>query len=110
MPAIVGSGLVKTYGDVVALDAVDLTVEPGTVHGLLGPNGAGKSTLLRALLNLIRLDGGSLTVTGTVCGFVESPGAYPYLTGRQNLGLLAGLDDEPGDVTDALRRVDLLDR
>src|SRR3954447_11303236 len=110
MPAIVGSGLVKTYGDVVALDAVDLTVEPGTVHGLLGPNGAGKSTLLRALLGLVRLDAGSLEVEGTVGGFVEAPGAYPYLTGRQNLELFAGLDDEPGDVTEALRRVDLLER
>src|SRR3954447_8837279 len=110
MPAIVGSGLVKTYGDVVALDAVDLTVEPGTVHGLLGPNGAGKSTLLRALLGLIRLDAGTLETTGAVGGSVEAPGPYPYLTGRQNLELFAGLDDEPGDVTDALGRVDLLDR
>ena len=110
MPAVLARQLVKTYGDVVALDAVDLTVRPGTVHGLLGPNGAGKSTLLRALLGLIRLDSGTLDVDGTVGGFVELPGAYPYLTGRQNLELLAGLDDEPGDVTDALRRVDLVDR
>ena len=110
MPAVVGRQLRKTYGDVAALDAVDLTVAPGTVHGLLGPNGAGKSTLLRVLLGLVRLDSGSLEVDGTVGGFVEAPGAYPYLTGRQNLALLAGLDDDPGDVTEALRRVDLLDR
>lgn len=43
-------------------------------------------------------------------GFVEAPGAYPYLTGRQNLEVLAGLDDAPGDVEDVLRRVDLADR
>jgi ABC-2 type transport system ATP-binding protein len=77
------------------------------VLGLLGPNGAGKTTLLRALLGLVRLDSGSLHVTGAVGGFVEAPGAYPYLTGRENLELLAGLDDHPGDVGDVLRRVDL---
>ncbi len=110
MPAVVASGLRKSYGDVVALDGMELAVEPGTVHGLLGPNGAGKTTLLRALLGLVRLDAGTLDVAGTVGGFAEGPGAYPYLTGRQNLELLAGLDDDPGDVAQAVRRVGLEDR
>jgi len=100
----------KAYDGVAALAGVDLTVQSGTVHGLLGPNGAGKSTLLRALLGLVRLDAGTLEVAGTVGGFVEAPGAYPYLTGRRNLELLAGLDDAPGDVEDVLRRVDLAAR
>jgi ABC-2 type transport system ATP-binding protein len=108
--AVAGTGLVKTFGPVTALDGVDLTVLPGTVHGLLGPNGAGKTTLLRALLGLVRLDAGVLDVPGTVGGFVEAPGAYPYLTGRQNLELLAALDDRPGDVDEALARVDLVER
>ncbi|MGB8652561.1 MAG: ABC transporter ATP-binding protein [Mycobacteriales bacterium] len=110
MHAVTGQGLRKAYGVTRALDGLDLTVGRGTVHGLLGPNGAGKTTLLRALLGLVRLDAGTLEVTGTVGGFVETPGAYPYLTGRQNLELLAGLDDEPGDVQDVLSRVDLADR
>ena len=110
MHAVVGAGLVKAFGPVTALDGVDLTVRPGTVHGLLGPNGAGKTTLLRALLGLVRLDAGVLDVPGTVGGFVEVPGAYPYLTGRQNLELLSSLDDDPGDVGEALARVDLTER
>jgi ABC-2 type transport system ATP-binding protein len=108
--ALIGQGLAKAFGDVVALDGVDLHVQPGSVHGLLGPNGAGKSTLLRILLGLVNPDAGTLEVNGTVGGFVEAPGAYPYLTGRENLSLLAALDDQPGDVTEVLRRVDLLDR
>ena len=110
MPALSARGLRKAYGGQVALDGVDLTVAEGTVHGLLGPNGAGKTTLLRAVLGLVALDGGTLELPPTVGGFVETPGAYPYLTGRQNLELLAGLDDAPGDVREVLRRVDLQDR
>ncbi len=107
MDAVKAQGLRKSYGDVQALDDLCLTVASGTVHGLLGPNGAGKTTLLRALLGLVRLDGGTLEVAGTVGGFVETPGAYPYLTGRENLAVLAGLDDRPGDVDAVLARVDL---
>ena len=57
-------GLVKTYGQVRALDGLDLEVGAGEVHGFLGPNGAGKSTTLRALLGLINVDGGSARVLG----------------------------------------------
>ena len=110
MTGVVARGLRKTYGPIVALDGVDLVVRAGMVHGLLGPNGAGKSTLLRALLGLIRLDAGSLDVDGVVAGFVEVPGAYPYLTGRHNLEVLNRLDDVPGDVDAVLRQVDLTDR
>jgi ABC-2 type transport system ATP-binding protein len=98
------------YGAVSALVEVDIDVRPGTVHGLLGPNGAGKSTLLRAVLGLVRLDAGSLEVRGSVAGFVEVPGAYPYLTGRQNLAYLAALDDQPADIDEVLALVDLTDR
>jgi ABC-2 type transport system ATP-binding protein len=107
---VVARGVRKAYGATAALADVDLEVRPGTVHGLLGPNGAGKSTLLRVLLGLVRADAGSIQVDGVVAGFVETPGAYPYLTGRQNLELLAALDDDPGDVSAVLAQVDLVDR
>ncbi len=110
MTGVVARGLRKSYGATTALDGVDLDVRPGTVHGLLGPNGAGKSTLLRCLLGLVRLDAGTIDVAGAVAGFVEVPGAYPYLTGRQNLEVLRRLDDVPGDVAAALAQVDLTAR
>jgi ABC-2 type transport system ATP-binding protein len=106
----VARGLRKAYGPITALDGVHLDVRAGAIHGLLGPNGAGKSTLLRALLGLVRLDDGSVEVDGRVAGFVEVPGAYPYLTGRQNLEVLARLDDVPGDIETALAQVDLTAR
>ena len=57
-------GLVKRFGPVRALDGLDLAVRRGEVHGFLGPNGAGKSTTLRALLGLLRSDGGTASVFG----------------------------------------------
>lgn len=57
-------GLVKTFGSFRALDAFDLTVRAGEVHGFLGPNGAGKSTAIRCLLGLLRHDSGTARVLG----------------------------------------------
>src|SRR5689334_15806322 len=96
-------GLAKTYGAIRAVADVDLTVEAGDIYGYLGPNGAGKTTTLRMLLGLIRRDSGSVSLFGRdpahgidalehVAGFVESPTFYPYLSGRENLGLLGALD------------------
>ena len=61
---VAARGLVKRYGEIVAVDAVDLTVEPGDVFGYLGPNGAGKTTSLRMLLGLIRPTAGSAELFG----------------------------------------------
>jgi ABC-2 type transport system ATP-binding protein len=58
------AALEKAFGDVRALDGLDLEVEAGEVHGFLGPNGAGKSTTIRILLGLLRADAGSVTVLG----------------------------------------------
>jgi ABC-2 type transport system ATP-binding protein len=52
-PAITTSGLTKSFGDVRALDGVDLEVAQGTILGLLGPNGAGKTTAVRVLTTLL---------------------------------------------------------
>src|SRR5256714_12797521 len=96
-------GLVRRYGDLTAVDGVDLTVEPGDVYGYLGPNGAGKTTSLRMMLGLIRPNAGTVRLFGRdplstvraldgVAGFVEAPRFYPYLTGRRNLELLPSFD------------------
>ena len=100
--AVRARGITKCFGDVVALDAVDLDVAPGQIHGLVGPNGAGKTTLLGLLLGLAVADSGVLQILGTpvgralaapdgVAGFVDAPGLYPSLTARQNLAALAAL-------------------
>jgi ABC-2 type transport system ATP-binding protein len=116
-------GLVKRYGDLVAVDDVDLTVEAGDVYGYLGPNGAGKTTSLRMMLGLIRPSGGTVRLFGQdpmtsvraldgVAGFVEAPRFYPYLTGRRNLDLLASFDGHGAvqRVEQALDTVELADR
>ncbi len=104
-PPVAARGLVKRYGNIVAVDHVDLTVARGDVFGYLGPNGAGKTTSLRMLLGLIRPTEGSMRLFGRdplaegaraldgVAGFVEGPRFYPYLSGRKNLQLLADYDD-----------------
>jgi ABC-2 type transport system ATP-binding protein len=62
--AIEASGLVKTFGDVRAVDGVDLAVRGGSVYGVLGPNGAGKTTTIRMLATLLSPDAGSARVLG----------------------------------------------
>ena len=61
-------GLQKTFGDVRAIDGLDLTVATGQVHGLVGPNGAGKTTLLRILFGLVAPDDGVVTILGQAPG------------------------------------------
>ncbi|MEA2550842.1 MAG: type transport system ATP-binding protein [Actinomycetota bacterium] len=102
--AIEARGLVKDFGEVRAIDHLELRVEAGAIHGLVGPNGAGKTTLLRILFGLVRPDDGEIFVLGReldateaepmreVGGFVEEPRFYPYLTARRNLELMADLD------------------
>src|SRR5690242_10059534 len=108
-PAVRARGIAKSFGDVVALDGVDLDVAEGQVHGLVGPNGAGKTTLLGLLLGLARADAGELEIRASpVAGFVDGPGLYPALTARQNLDALARLrGDGPEGIGDVLEEVGL---
>ncbi|MYS94079.1 MULTISPECIES: daunorubicin resistance protein DrrA family ABC transporter ATP-binding protein [Streptomyces] len=101
--AIYAEGLVKTFGDVRALDGVDLDVPEGTVLGLLGPNGAGKTTTVRCLTTLLRPDSGRAVVAGL--DVLKQPDAVrrsiglsgqfaavdEYLTGRENLQMVGRL-------------------
>ena len=64
VPAIEASGLRRTFGDVVAVDGVDLSVPSGAVLGLLGPDEAGKSTLIRMLATVLRPDAGDARIQG----------------------------------------------
>ena len=123
-PPIEARSLVKRYGDIVAVDHVDLTVGRGDVFGYLGPNGAGKTTSLRMLLGLIRPTEGSARLFGRdpllegaraldgVAGFVEGPKFYPYLNGRRNLRLLGDLDGgvPSSRIDEVLDIVELRDR
>ena len=71
VPAIRTEGLTKHYGEVVALDHLDLTVQPGEIFGFLGPNGAGKSTTIKLLLGLLRPTGGQAWLAGIPVSDVE---------------------------------------
>jgi daunorubicin resistance ABC transporter ATP-binding subunit len=125
-PAIEARGLVKTYGDVRALDGVDLTVPRGTVLGLLGPNGAGKTTAVRILATVLDADGGEARVLGldvaaqpdlvrTRIGLAGQFAAVDgNLTGRENLILIGALTHLPrreirARAAELLERFDLAD-
>jgi ABC-type multidrug transport system ATPase subunit len=92
--------LTKRYGaQITAVQDLDLTVQRGEVYGFLGPNGAGKTTTLRMLLGLVKPTSGAARVMGEKPGapagltqvgaLVESPEFYPYLSGRDNLRMIA---------------------
>ena len=101
--AVFAEGVVKKFGDVVALDGMDLTVERGQVVGLLGPNGAGKTTMVRILSTLLTPTAGTARVSGfdvvtqpdEVRRAIGLTGQYAavdeYLTGRENLRMFGDL-------------------
>jgi ABC-2 type transport system ATP-binding protein len=124
--AIKASGLAKAYGDVIALNGIDIEVEQGTVLGLLGPNGSGKTTTVRILATLLQADSGSASVGGfnvatqpdEVRSVIGLTGQYAavdeYLTGRENLELFGRLFhlskfDAAKRATELLDRFDLSD-
>ena len=120
--AIDTSDLTKVYGKhLTAVDRLNLSVRRGEVYGFLGPNGAGKTTTLRMLLGLVRATSGAARVLGEAPGYsenlarvgamVEEPALYPYLSGRDNLRVIARYVGRPDDGIDAaLDAVGLLQR
>jgi len=107
-PAIVTRGLTKRYGNILALDKLDLEIARGIVFGLLGPNGAGKTTTIRLLTGLARPTSGSATVAGLAVTFGDGlearrrvgvldqdPRFYGWMTGRELLSFVADLVGVP---------------
>ena len=129
-PALQVSGLTKTYRSIVALEKVDLVLEPGEMVGLLGPNGAGKTTLVSIVCGLRRADAGSVSVCGVDA--VKDPqqarehiglapqdlGIYPVDKVRQTLKFFGELEGLRGSrlrtqidkVAEALHLNSLMDR
>lgn len=101
--AIETRGLTRLFGDLRAVDSVDLSIEPGTIYGFLGRNGAGKTTLIRMLLGLIGPTSGDVALLGRpvdsrggragpwsrVGYLVDGPGLYPQMSTADHLGLAA---------------------
>jgi ABC-2 type transport system ATP-binding protein len=122
--AIEVTGLTKRFGARAAVDAVDLHVPRGCAFGFLGPNGAGKTTLIRMLLGLTEASAGSMRILGhsvpaerslalqRVGAIVEEPRFHPYLTGRENLRIIAAVrgPEVAARIAPALARVGLSDR
>ncbi len=122
---IVTKGLTKRFGDVLAVDGLDMEVKPGEIFGFLGPNGAGKTTTIRMLGALIAPTSGEASVAGHEVGrddneirrnvgiLTESPGLYDRLSAERNLNFFAelhGVDDVAGQVERYLRLLGLWDR
>ncbi|MGE5226544.1 MAG: ABC transporter ATP-binding protein [Planctomycetaceae bacterium] len=116
-PALRTAGLTKRYGDLAAVDGLDLTVERGELYGFLGPNGAGKTTTIRMALGLIHATAGRVEVLGEevspgrgplerVGALVEEPAFWPYLSGRRNLEAFARAGGHVADMRARLARID----
>ena len=125
MSAIHAHNVSKQYGDVTAVDRVDLTVEEGEIFGFLGHNGAGKSTVINMLLDFARPTDGRVEVFGMDCReesvavrermgvLPEGYGVYDRLTGRQHLRFAMeskGVDGEPLAIAERVGIRDAADR
>ena len=126
MLAVQASNIVKTFGDLVALDEVSVEFEEGIVYGLLGPNGAGKTTLIRVLTTLLKPDSGTASVAGVdaindpvgVRHKIGLAGQFAavdeFLTGRENVEMVGQLynlskDEAHRRATDVLERINLIE-
>jgi ABC-2 type transport system ATP-binding protein len=118
--AIETEELTKAYGPIVAVDHLNLQVKRGEIFGFLGPNGAGKTSTMRMLLGLVRPSSGTARVLGMSIAtempailartgsIIENPTFYPYLSGRDNLRLVARLSNTPeSKIPDVLDLMDL---
>jgi ABC-2 type transport system ATP-binding protein len=126
VPAIVVEGIERAFGEVLAVQGVDLQVEEGEIYGFLGPNGAGKTTTVRMLTTLLLPTGGRATVAGhdvvkeartvraTIGVALQEAALDPLMTGRELIRLQATLQGIPTRegkrrADDLLERVDLAD-
>ena len=123
-PALQASGLTKKFGGRTVIDNVSLTIPRGGAFGLAGPQGAGKTTLIRLVLGLIPASSGSIRVLGIsvpaqrglalgkVGALVGEPRFHRYLTGRENLRVLAAAREPGADrrIESSLERVGLRER
>jgi ABC-2 type transport system ATP-binding protein len=117
-------GLTKRFGERTAVDGVDLHIPRGVAFGYLGPNGAGKTTLIRMLLGLTPATAGTMRILGRevpadraealarVGAIVEEPHFHGYLTGRENLAIVAAAREREAHqrIGSALKRTGLADR
>jgi ABC-2 type transport system ATP-binding protein len=122
--AVETHGLSKRFGARTALDGVELHVPRGCAFGFLGPNGAGKTTMIRTLLGLTHASAGTMQVLGhpvpaeraaalkRVGAIVEEPRFHPFLSGRENLRLIAAVRGPEAEarIAPALARVGLSER
>lgn len=122
--AIETSGLTKRFGERTAVDGVDLIVPRGSAFGFLGPNGAGKTTTIRMLLGLTHASAGEMSLLGhpvpaergialqRVGAIVEDPRFHPYLSGLDNLRVVAAVrgPEAAERIAPALARVGLSER
>jgi ABC-2 type transport system ATP-binding protein len=118
MPAIVVEGLERSFGDVLAVQGIDLRVEEGEIYGFLGPNGAGKTTTVRMLTTLLLPTGGRASVAGfdvvanarqvraTIGVALQEAALDPLMTGRELIRLQATLQGLPSG--EGRRRADAL--
>lgn len=120
--AIVASKLTKRFGDLIAVDELDLELAAGRIYGLLGPNGSGKTTLIRLLTGLAKPTTGEASVLGTkmpnrqnlanVGYMTQADGIYLELSAWENVrffGALSGRSDEES-LEEALKVVELYER
>ncbi|HMB51529.1 ABC transporter ATP-binding protein [Natronoarchaeum rubrum] len=120
-PAIETQNLTRQFGDVLAVDSLDLTVRSGEIYGFLGPNGAGKSTTINMLLDYIRPTDGTATVLGLdaqsdikeihqrVGVLPDDVGLYDRLTARKHVEFAIDVKETDDDPQALLERVGLAD-
>lgn len=126
MTLFVGSGVTVKYGAVTALDNVDISLEPGVVHGVIGPNGAGKSTFIDALSGRTKLSSGMVMLDGTditarpvgwrrhngISRSFQRTSVFGSMTVRAQLEMIAFQNKEPdlSGIVESLGLKDVLDR